>query len=100
MIDPTLAERVDREQHNLRLALRWSMDAGLSEAALQLAIGMWHSWHLHGRYAEGRAWFAELFATPDAPTSRSSAARPWTAPGSWRTAREISVPPSLCCGMV
>jgi predicted ATPase len=62
--DPAQADLLDREQDNLRAALRWSIDRQDAEAGLRLGIGTWPLWNLRGRSSEGRAWLAELLQLP------------------------------------
>jgi predicted ATPase/transcriptional regulator with XRE-family HTH domain len=67
---------LDRERDNLRAALRWTLDTRDVEAALRLAIGCWPLWYVRGRYAEGRAWLADvlgLATPPDQAALRSRA---------------------------
>ena len=55
--------RLEREQNNVRTALRWSIERGDLTAGLRLAISGGHPfWYMRGRYAEGRAWLNELLA--------------------------------------
>jgi len=46
---------VEREAHNLRGALRWSIDVGDAHAAARLCEAMWPLWSIH-RDAEGRIY--------------------------------------------
>jgi non-specific serine/threonine protein kinase len=64
-----------REQHNLRAALRWSIQAGEGELALRLAASLHPLWYVHGGYAEGRAWLAEVLALPGAVAPTPARAR-------------------------
>jgi predicted ATPase/DNA-binding CsgD family transcriptional regulator/transcriptional regulator with XRE-family HTH domain len=65
-LDPGHVGGLEREQDNLRGALRWSIQAGDPDLGLRLAIAAWPLWYLRNRYTEGRAWFAELLALPSA----------------------------------
>src|SRR5262249_23657115 len=56
--------RLDREHDNLRVVLGWTIQQADVEAALRLGIGTWLLWYLRGRYAEGRAWLAEILQLP------------------------------------
>ncbi len=58
--------RLDREQHNVRAAVQWSLDG--REAAIGLAIlgSIWRWFQQRGRLREGRAWLADLLALPSA----------------------------------
>jgi predicted ATPase/transcriptional regulator with XRE-family HTH domain len=59
-LDPAQVARLDREQDNLRAALRWTLQQADVDAALRLGIGMWLLWYVRGRYTEGRAWLDEI----------------------------------------
>lgn len=48
--------RFDREHDNIRAALGWSLDAGQTEAALQLLYHLWFYWSRRGYYQEGGQW--------------------------------------------
>jgi predicted ATPase/DNA-binding CsgD family transcriptional regulator len=65
--------RVDREQDNIRAALRWLIQHGEAQHAQQLSGAMGSFWQLGGRSNEGRAWLAEVQALPDG--DRKTAAR-------------------------
>ena len=53
-------ERLDRDHDNLRAALRWLIDRGEIEAALELGAYLWRYWNFGGHIGEGRAWLDEL----------------------------------------
>jgi predicted ATPase/DNA-binding NarL/FixJ family response regulator len=72
-LDPAHVGWLEREQDNLRAALRWSIQAGDAGAGVRLAIAVWPLWYLRNRYTEGRAWFADLLGMP--PTSGPSRCR-------------------------
>lgn len=57
---------LEREQDNLRAALRWSLDQGDAQMGLQLGRAHWNLWVVRGRFTEGRAWLAQLAALPEA----------------------------------
>jgi non-specific serine/threonine protein kinase len=71
--------RLDREHDNLRAALQWALDGGLSDPGLRLAAGLWKYWRSRGYLSEGRRWFTHLLTlAPDGdhdvdPTLRASA---------------------------
>jgi non-specific serine/threonine protein kinase len=54
--------RLDREHDNLRAAMQWALDRGLSTLGLRLAAGLWQYWRLPVR--DGRRWLAAALALP------------------------------------
>lgn len=70
--------RLAAELGNLRVALRWSLDAGEPDAAVRFAASLHHFWDMQGRYREGRGWLAQVLGLtgPVAPASRG-----WTSYG-------------------
>jgi len=54
--------RLNREHDNLRAALRWAQDRGLSAPGLRLAGGLLKFWLRGGYQREGRDWLAALLA--------------------------------------
>jgi predicted ATPase/DNA-binding CsgD family transcriptional regulator len=68
--------RLEREQGNLRAALRWAEEAGEGEIGLRLATALAPFWEAHVHLAEGRHWLLSALATPTdavAPTLRMRA---------------------------
>jgi predicted ATPase/transcriptional regulator with XRE-family HTH domain len=65
-LDARQVESLEREQDNLRAALRVAIDTDQAGPGLRLAAGCWPLWFLRGVYAEGGAWFADLLALPSA----------------------------------
>ncbi len=61
-LDLAHVARLERDQDNLRAALRWAIERNDPSAGLRLAIAVEPLWYLRGRYAEGRAWLRELLA--------------------------------------
>ncbi len=59
-------ERLDREQANVRAALRWALDRADACIGLRIAAGLWRFWELRGRLREGRETLAALLAMPGA----------------------------------
>jgi predicted ATPase/DNA-binding CsgD family transcriptional regulator len=59
-------ERLDREHDNLRAAIRWCLESGDAESALQLASSAWRFWYARGLYSEGRQWLSQVLAMPGA----------------------------------
>jgi len=66
LMDQAHLERLEREQDNLRAALRWTLTRGHAEAGLRLGIGGWPLWYRRGRHAEGLVWLRELVELPGA----------------------------------
>jgi predicted ATPase/DNA-binding CsgD family transcriptional regulator len=59
-----------REQGNVRAALRWNSqtnEATLKELGVQLAVSMYHFWHLKGQIQEGQTWLAAFRGDYSAP---------------------------------
>ncbi len=54
--------RLDREHDNLRAAMQWALDRGLSTLGLRLAAGLWQYWRLPVR--DGRRWLSAALALP------------------------------------
>jgi WD40 repeat protein/predicted ATPase len=74
----TWLARLEREHANLRAALQWALDRGLSTLGLRLATGLWQFWRIRGYYGEGRRWLAAtlaLAATDEAEDATSRALR-------------------------
>jgi predicted ATPase/class 3 adenylate cyclase len=57
-------DRCDREHANIRVALRWAIEAGEAERAQQSAGALWRFWQQRGHLAEGRRWLEEILAMP------------------------------------
>ncbi|MDQ3458179.1 MAG: NB-ARC domain-containing protein, partial [Deinococcota bacterium] len=49
-------ERLEREQDNLRAALRWSLAGGAPEVGLKLAVALFHFWYYRSHLHEGGQW--------------------------------------------
>jgi predicted ATPase/transcriptional regulator with XRE-family HTH domain len=64
-LDQDHVAKLDREQDNLRAALRWTIECRDAEAGLRLGIGCWPLWYLRGLYTEGRMWLAEVLRLTD-----------------------------------
>jgi len=60
----SLLDLAEREQDNLRTALRWWIEIPDAEQAAQQAAGLFLIWFCRGSVAEGRAWLNELLALP------------------------------------
>jgi non-specific serine/threonine protein kinase len=68
-------DRLDREHDNLRAALRWVLDCGLSTLGLQVVGGIWKFWLRRGYQREGRRWLAALLALPADDDDATTVAR-------------------------
>jgi predicted ATPase/class 3 adenylate cyclase len=53
--------RLDRDDHNVRAAISWSLGDGDPELGLRIMASIWR-WFQRGRLREGRAILAQLFA--------------------------------------
>ncbi|MFN0070606.1 MAG: ATP-binding protein [Chloroflexota bacterium] len=75
---PSQAEllvQLEREQDNLRAALRWCLDQNQIEVGLHLASSVWRFWEARGRLREGREWIERLLALAESGVSDSVRAR-------------------------
>ena len=54
--------RLEADHGNLRAAIRWSLDAGDAETALQLCVFLARFWLERGYLSEGRLWLDEALA--------------------------------------
>jgi predicted ATPase/DNA-binding XRE family transcriptional regulator len=66
---PADAERVRREQANMRAALRWLLDEDQLEQGLELCLALSGFWLSHGFLLEGEDWLARFVANSDAVPS-------------------------------
>jgi predicted ATPase/class 3 adenylate cyclase len=57
-------QRLDREQHNLRAAIAWSLDHDEPGLGLRIMGSGWRWFQQRGRLREGRALLAQLLARP------------------------------------
>jgi tetratricopeptide (TPR) repeat protein len=55
-------ELLDRELHNIRVALAWASDGAASDIALRLAASLREFWFVRGHYSEGLRWLDSLIA--------------------------------------
>jgi predicted ATPase/DNA-binding CsgD family transcriptional regulator len=51
--------RLALDHANFRAALRWSLDHGDGEAAIQLCNGLWRFWLIRGHLREGEQWLGQ-----------------------------------------
>jgi non-specific serine/threonine protein kinase len=72
---PALVSRLEREHDNLRAALRWLLDHGEVERAVQLAGALWSFWEVRGHLSEGVTWLDAALASVRAgsPAARARA---------------------------
>ncbi|HLZ07290.1 MAG TPA: hypothetical protein VKT80_01790, partial [Chloroflexota bacterium] len=56
---------LDREQDNVRAALRWFEERGDVAAGVRLVRAMCEWWHQNGSPAEGKAWLERFRSKPD-----------------------------------
>ena len=63
-------DRLEVEHDNLRVALRWAIDADETETALRLGAALWRFWQMRAHLEEGREAMAEILDLPpaDVPT--------------------------------
>lgn len=55
---------IDHERHNLRAAMRWSLDVGEPAFGLRIGAAVWRFWHQRAELREGLGWLDELLAHP------------------------------------
>ena len=62
-------DRVAGQHDNVRAALRWSIDHGDFEPAMEAVGAVWRFWHLRGHLREGERWASEvLIKAPEGAT--------------------------------
>ncbi len=54
--------RLERDEDNLRAALRWGLTTGTAAVALRTAGALWHYWEMTSRFTEGRRWLEDVLA--------------------------------------
>ncbi|HVB62531.1 MAG TPA: tetratricopeptide repeat protein [Ktedonobacteraceae bacterium] len=67
--------RLEREQENLREALRCFMTYEKGELAQRLCAALWRFWLTRGYLSEGRRWFETVLALPSAQARTRARAR-------------------------
>jgi predicted ATPase/DNA-binding CsgD family transcriptional regulator len=65
-------ERLALDHANFRAAMRWSLDHGDGDAAIQVCNGLWRFWLIRGHLREGEQWLSQAL---DAYGNRATAAR-------------------------
>lgn len=64
-------QRLSGEIHNIRAALRWSLQPALAEQALRLCANLWRFWYSQGYLTEGRRWLEQALQNNQDPQSRT-----------------------------
>jgi len=65
----TALNSAENDRDNLRSALRWAIDSGELELALEASGALWRFWHLRGHLLEGERVLAEVLdKAPETPT--------------------------------
>jgi predicted ATPase/class 3 adenylate cyclase len=62
-------DHATREHDNVRAALRWAIDHGEFEPAMEATGALWRFWHLRGHLREGERWASEVIAKAPAVSS-------------------------------
>jgi tetratricopeptide (TPR) repeat protein len=55
-------DRLEATQDNLRAAIDWYVETGMTEASLRLVAALWKFWHIRSRQTEGRRWISHALA--------------------------------------
>ena len=78
-LDRRHAQRLERDQAELRVALEWALESAETELGLRLASAAFPLWYFRRLYVEGGTWFDRLLAQPLATISPSvvASARAW-----------------------
>ena len=63
---------LQREEPNLRAALRWALQTRQPALGLRLAVGLARRWHAQGYAVEGERWLSDLLALDAQTHSRSA----------------------------
>jgi tetratricopeptide (TPR) repeat protein len=59
-----LIVQLNRERHNLRIAIEWALDSGRNlSAAHKLIIGFYMFWYMRGYFTEGKIWLERLLSS-------------------------------------
>jgi predicted ATPase/DNA-binding CsgD family transcriptional regulator len=54
--------QLEQEHDNLRAALAWAIQAGRTDEAARLALGMWQFWRIRAYQREGLRWLEQILA--------------------------------------
>ena len=57
-------DALDHERHNLRAAIRWSIDVDEPWVGMRIVAAIWRYWQVRSQLAEGAGWAAEVLAHP------------------------------------
>jgi predicted ATPase/class 3 adenylate cyclase len=74
-------DRCDREQANIRAALRWAIDTGELERAQEAAGSLWRLWQQRGRLTEARQVFDDVLNHPSGQGRTRARAKALTGAG-------------------
>src|SRR5215212_9886333 len=74
-------DRCDRDHANIRVALRWAIEAGLVHRAQEAAGALWRFWQQRGHLAAGRRWLEEVLAMPSGQGPTPARAKALTGAG-------------------
>jgi predicted ATPase/class 3 adenylate cyclase len=85
-------DRCDAEHANIRVALRWAIDAGEAGPAQAAAGALWRFWQQRGHLAEGRRWLEEVLAMPNGQARTAARAKALTGAGgiAWWTDQQAA----------
>ena len=87
--------RLEREQENLREALRCFVAYEAGELALRMGAALWRFWLTHGYLSEGRRWPQTVLSLPSAQERTGVRARTLRAgkpSPNWETPRQTCLP--------
>jgi predicted ATPase len=70
---PARLAALEREQDNLRAALRWAVERGDAPTGLRLGAALWLYWHVRGRWREGQRWLGAVLGLPGRPSGPAAA---------------------------
>lgn len=72
---------IDDERHNLRAAMRWSLNVGEPAFGLRIGAAIWRFWHQRAELREGLGWLDDLLAHPGAQADSALRVRALSAAG-------------------